>query len=71
MLSVTELLDKAIECDRLAGLASRPNGQAHNQHLAACYRYLAEQAEMVVASVGDVPITSREPAASTERAEAP
>ena len=71
MLGVSELLDKAVECDRLAGLASRPKDKAHNQNLAACYRYLAEQTEMVVASVGNVPITSREPAASTEGAEPP
>jgi hypothetical protein len=50
MLSVTELLDKAVEYDRLAARASRPKQKAQNESLAACYRYLAEQKEMAFAS---------------------
>lgn len=48
MRSVAELLDKAAEYDLLAAQALRPKEKFQNENLAACYRYLAEQAEMLV-----------------------
>ena len=48
MLSVGELLEKAAEYDRLAAQALRPKEKAQNENLAACYRFLAEQTEMLV-----------------------
>ena len=48
MFSVAELLEKAAEYDRLAGQALRPKEKAQNENLAACYRFLAEQTEMLV-----------------------
>jgi len=52
MLSVAELLEKARECDRLAAQALRPKEKAEKENLAACYRYLAEEAEKLALSVG-------------------
>ena len=63
MLSVAELLEKAAEYERLAAQASRPKQKAQNESLAACYRYLAEQKEMVAAYAGSAHIASREPTA--------
>ena len=45
MLSVTELLEKARECDLLAAQALRPKQKVEKENLAACYRYLAQEAE--------------------------
>jgi len=52
MLSVTELLARAAEYDRLAAQASRPKEKAQNENLAACYRYLAEETEKLALSAG-------------------
>ena len=52
MLSVAELLEKARECDRLAAQALRPKEKAEKENLAACYRYLAEEAEKLALSAG-------------------
>ena len=55
MFSVAELLEKARECDRLAAQALRPKEKAEKENLAACYRYLAEEAEKIVPAPHLVP----------------
>ena len=52
MLSVTELLERAAEYDRLAAQASRPKEKAQNENLAACYRYLAAETEKLALPAG-------------------
>jgi len=52
MLSVTELLEWAAEYDRLAAQAARQNEKTQKENLAACYRYLAEEAEKLALSAG-------------------
>jgi hypothetical protein len=55
MFSVAELLEKAAEYDRLAGQALRPKEKAQNENLAACYRFLAEQTEMITSDKSQRP----------------
>lgn len=71
MLSVTELLEKAAEYDRLAEQASRPKHRVQNESLAACYRYLAEQTEMIAVSEGSEHAALCKPTGDAGRAEAP
>jgi hypothetical protein len=52
MLSVAALLERAVEYDRLAAQAARQNEKAQKENLAACYRYLAEEAEKLALSAG-------------------
>lgn len=60
MLSVTELLEKARECDLLAAQALRPKEKVEKENLAACYRYLAEEVEKLTLSTGE-PASSQAP----------
>ena len=58
MLSIPELLEKAVEYDRVASEAKTPTQKRHYVRLAKLYRFLAQQQAIIDEQTHDAPPSS-------------